>query len=77
MPTDKFDFIAPYRQSERKTYMSNNYGNEGSWTEEILHVKRHKNFSPTYNELNLTLMSNIIWTVWGDHRPAGYYYVFR
>ena len=64
---DRFVFLAPYRNSIGKIFMSNNYGNEGSWTE-ILHVKDTKVAHP--HTVKFDPYENIIWTVWGDHRPA-------
>ena len=64
---DKFVFFAPYTNNQKKVFMSNDYGKENSW-KEILHVKDSRVGHP--HNVKFDPYENIIWTVWGDHRPS-------
>ena len=62
-----FVVFAPYAYADYdKVYLSNDYGKEGSW-KEILHVKKGVSHP---HDVRFDPYENIIWTVWGDHRPS-------
>lgn len=62
----KFVLFAPYTNSIRKIFMSNDYGKLNTWTE--IFTSPEGAIGHPHN-VRYDPYENIIWSCWGDHRP--------